>query len=59
MVHASATIRDIKQDLASRTGIVYDSIQLNHQGQEELGDSCTINPNNPSPYFFFNRLVYV
>ena len=54
----TTTVKDIKQDLASRTGILFDSIQLN-QGQEELPDSVTINPNSPLPYFLFNRYVCV
>ena len=50
----STTVHEVKQDLASRTGLLFSNIQLN-QGQEELPDRIVINPNNPLPYFLFNR----
>ena len=52
----STTVHEVKQDLASRTGLLFSNIQLN-QGQEELPDRIVINPNNPLPYFLFNRFV--
>ena len=58
MVLSTTTVKDVKQDLSSRTGLPYDNIQFN-QGQSELSDDTIINPKNPLPYFLFNRLVVI
>ena len=54
MVLKTTTVKDVKQDLASRTGLPYENIQFN-QGQAELSDSVVINPQSPLPFFLFNR----
>lgn len=58
VVSPSTTVRDVKQDLATRTGLPFENIQFN-QGQAELPDSFIINPQNTLPYFLFNKLVQI
>lgn len=54
MVLSTTTVREVKEDLATRTGLPFKNIQFN-QGQSELPDSAIINPQNPLPYFLFNK----
>jgi hypothetical protein len=54
MILPTTLVKEVKQDLASRTGLPFENIQFN-QGKAELSDGAVINPQNPLPFFLFNK----
>lgn len=45
----------MKKELALRTGIPINQIQVKFRGDDTLPDSTKVNSNNPVPYFMFNE----
>ncbi|KAL5460539.1 hypothetical protein EMCRGX_G033991 [Ephydatia muelleri] len=52
---SDTTVLEVKKELALRTGIPINQIQVKFRGDDTLPDSTKVNSNNPVPYFMFNE----
>ena len=49
------TIQEVKKELAARTSIPINQIQVKFRGDDTLPDFTKVTANNPVPYFMFNE----